>query len=60
MEWKRELEIKKERNIEEMFCNDARPKINHQSEIILNLRNPDYLEKKVEERLQYNYNKYVN
>ena len=56
LEWKRDLELKKERNIQEMFYNEAKPKINPQSKLILGMRNPDYLYQKVEDRLHNNNN----
>ena len=59
LDWKKNLELKKERNIEEIFNIDARPKINQQSEIILSMRNPDYLDKRVEERLLDSHNRYI-
>jgi hypothetical protein len=60
LEWKKEVEMKKERNIEESHV-DARPRINHNSQIILSTRNPDYLVKKVEDRLHNNFiHKYCN
>ena len=58
LEWKKKIELKKERIIEETLNIDARPRINPQSEIILSMRKPDYLDKRVEERLLDKHNKY--